>query len=74
MVEWLRHSAYDQHGLGSKSSCTILLHPWERHFMAHSLVWWSWLEIKVISPLIYKQTAKSWHLQKQVGVIAYPMY
>ena len=31
MVEWLKHRAHDQHSLGSKSSCAILLCPWERH-------------------------------------------
>ena len=24
LAEWLRHCAYDQHGLGSKLTCTIL--------------------------------------------------
>ena len=35
-VEWLKHRADDQHGLGSKSTCSILLCPWERHFTALS--------------------------------------
>ena len=42
MVEWLRRRAYDQHGLGSKPTRTILLRPWERHFTALSPAWWSW--------------------------------
>ena len=42
MVKWLKHCVYDQHGLGSKLLHTILLCPWERHFMAHSPAWWSW--------------------------------
>ena len=29
MVEWLRHIAYDQHSLGSKPTCTILLCFWK---------------------------------------------
>ena len=32
VVEWLEHHGCDQHGLGSKPTCTILLCPWERHF------------------------------------------
>ena len=31
----------DQHGLGSKPTCVILLCPWERHFTALSPAWWS---------------------------------
>ena len=42
MVEWLKHQSCDQHGLGSKPTSAILLCPWERHFPAHSLAWWSW--------------------------------
>ena len=34
VVEWLKHRTDDQHGLGSKPTCTILLSPWERHFTA----------------------------------------
>ena len=40
VVEWLKRRARDQHGLGSKPTRTILLCPWERHFTAHSPVWW----------------------------------
>ena len=32
VVEWLKHRTDDQHGLGSKPICAILLCPWERHF------------------------------------------
>ena len=42
MVEWLKHWTDDQHSLGSKPTCAILLCFWERHFMAHSAAWWSW--------------------------------
>ena len=41
VVEWLKHRTDDQHGLGSKSTCAILLCPWERHFTALSPAWWS---------------------------------
>ena len=41
MVEWLKHRARDQHGLGSKPTHAILLCPWERHFTEHSPAWWS---------------------------------
>ena len=42
MVEWLKHRADNQHGLGSKSTCAILLCSWERHCTALSPAWWSW--------------------------------
>ena len=42
VVEWLKHRTDDQHGLGSKPTCAILLCPWERHFTALSPAWWSW--------------------------------
>ena len=42
MVEWLKRQTHNQHGLGSKPTCTILLGPWERHFTAHFPAWWSW--------------------------------
>ena len=41
VVEWLKHRTDDQHGLGSKSTCAILLCSWERHFTALSPAWWS---------------------------------
>ena len=76
MVEWLKHRTNDQHGLGSKPTCAILLCPWERHFTALSPAWWSWqaaLNYSNISTKL-KRTAISWYLRKQVGLIAYPMY
>ena len=41
MVKWLENCAYDQHDLGSKPTCAILLCSWERHFMVLLLDWWS---------------------------------
>ena len=32
--QWLKHRTDDQHGLGSKPTCAILLCPWKRHFTA----------------------------------------
>ena len=76
MVEWLKHHAHDQHGLGSKPTCAILLCPWERHFTELFPAWWSWQAVLKFNPISIKlqQTAIPWHLQKQVRVIAYPMY
>ena len=79
VVEWLKHRTDDQHGLGSKPTRAILLCSWERHFTALSPAWWSWQAILYyinISTTIlhYQRTAISWHLRKQVWVIAYPMY
>ena len=36
VVEWLKHQARNQHGLGSKLTHAILLCLWERHFTAPS--------------------------------------
>ena len=78
VVEWLKHWSRDQHGLSSKPTRVILLCPWERHFMGHSPAWWSWQAVLTYSHnliiLNYKRIAISWHLRKQVGIIAYPMY
>ena len=41
VVEWLKHRIDDQHGLGSKPTCAILLCPWERHFTALPPAWCS---------------------------------
>ena len=68
VVEWLRRGAYDQHGLRSKPTRATLWCFWKRHFTALSPSWWSWKTV-----LNYKRTAISWHLLKQVGVIAFPM-
>ena len=40
MVGWLKHCVYHQHGIGSKSTCTILSCPWKIHFMALSPAWY----------------------------------
>ena len=40
-VQCIKHRTDDQHGLGSKPTCAILLCPWERHFTALSPAWWS---------------------------------
>ena len=54
VVEWLKCCVYDQHGLSSKPTPTVLFCPWHfplwhdalwyfmpRHFMALSPAWWS---------------------------------
>ena len=41
VVEWLKHRTDDQHGLGSKPTCAILLCSWEGRFTALSPAWWS---------------------------------
>ena len=76
VVEWLKCWACDQHSLGSKPTHAILLCPWERHFTALSRAWWSWQAVLNYSHISIKLQVDSntWHLQKQVGVIAYPMY
>ena len=38
VVEWLMRRTFDQHGLGSKSTCAILLCSWEKHFMNFPLL------------------------------------
>ena len=42
MVEWLKRRECDRHGLGSKSTSTILLYLWERHLAALFPAWWFW--------------------------------
>ena len=76
IVEWLERRDCDRHGPGSKPTRAIVLCTWERHFTALSSACWSWQAVlnKIISLPNYKRTAISWHLRKQVGVIAYPMY
>ena len=59
IVEWLKHRAHDQHSFGSKPTCAILLCPWERHFMAHSLAWWSWQAVLNYSHISIKLQADS---------------
>ena len=55
VVEWLKHRTDDQHGLGSKPTCAILLCPWEIHFTALFLLGGpgKQFEITVISLLNY---------------------
>ena len=59
MVKWLRCRACDQHSLSSKPTCAILLCPWERHFMAYSLAWWSWQAVLNYSHISIKLQANS---------------
>ena len=59
MVEWLKRRDRDQHGLGSKSTRAILLFPWERHFTAHSPVWWSWQAVLNYNHISIKLQADS---------------
>ena len=59
VVEWLKRRAYDQHGLGLKPTRTILLCPWERHFMAFSPTWWSWKAVLNYSHISIKLQADS---------------
>ena len=76
VVKWLKQWTDDQHGLSSKPTCAILLCPWQRHFTALSPAWWSWQAVLNYSNISTKLlvTAIFWHLRKQIGVIAYPMY
>ena len=57
VVEWLKRRARDQHGLGTKPTCAILLCPWERHFTAHSPAWWSWQAVLNYSHISIKLQA-----------------
>ena len=59
VVEWLKRRARDQHGLGSKPTCAILLCPWERHFTALSPAWWSWQAVLNYSHISIKLLADS---------------
>ena len=59
VVDWLEYSAYDQHGLGSKLTCNILLYPWVRHFTALSLAWWSWQAVINCNHIFMKLQADS---------------
>ena len=53
MVEWLKHHAYDQHGLGSKLTCITLLCPWEKHFTALFPAWWSLANSSKLQSYLY---------------------
>ena len=59
MIEWLKHCAYDQHGLGSKPTRAILLCSWERHFTALLPAWWSWQTVLNYSHISIKLQADS---------------
>ena len=59
VVERLKHWTDDQHGLGSKPTCAILLCPWERHFTALSPAWWSWQAVLNYSNISTKLLADS---------------
>ena len=59
MVEWLERRAYDQRGLGSKPTHTILLCPWEIHFMALSSAWWFWQAVLNFNHISIKLQADS---------------
>ena len=76
MVEWLKRRACDQHGLSSKPTRAILLCPWERHFTALSLAWWSWQAVLRYSHISIKlQADGNISASPKAGrVIAYPMY
>ena len=77
VVKWLEHHVFDQYYLGSKPTHSILLCPWERHFMALSPPWWSWQAVLNFNHISMKLQADSYILASlgmQVGVIGYPMY
>ena len=59
VVEWLKHWTDDQHSLGSKPTCAILLCPWERHFTALFPAWWSWQAVLNYSHISIKLLADS---------------
>ena len=59
MVKWLKYRADDQHRLGSKHTCAILLCPWERHFTTLSPAWWSWQAVLNYSHISTKLLADS---------------
>ena len=59
MVEWLKHRACDQYGLGLKPTHAILLCPWERHFTTLSSAWWSWQVVLNYSHVSIKLQADS---------------
>ena len=59
VVEWLTRRARDQHGLGSKPTCAILLCPWKRHFTAHSPAWRFWQAVLNYSHISIKLQADS---------------
>ena len=50
MVKWLESHDCDQHGLGLKPTCTVLLCP----FIAFSPAWWCWQAVQNFSHIIIK--------------------
>ena len=74
LIEWLRA----RHGVGSKSTRTILFCPWERHYTALSPAWLSGkviLNFNHISIKLKKFTGHiPWHLRNQVRIIDCPIY
>ena len=83
VIEWLKRCACDRHGLGSKSTRAILLCPREKHFTPLFFACWSWQRVLNFSHIFIKlknkkkthfnRKAISWHLRKQIGVIAYAL-
>ena len=71
-VKLLKHWGCDQHGLGSKPTCAILLCPWEKHFMALSPAWWSWQAVLNFSHISIKFQEDSNILASLKQVFAYP--
>ena len=59
VVEWLKRSAYNRHGLGSQPTRAILLCPWERHFAVLSPAWWSWQAVLNYNHISIKLQADS---------------
>ena len=59
VVEWLKRRARNQHGLGLKPTCAILLYPWKRRFTAYSPAWWSWQAVLNYSHISIKLQADS---------------
>ena len=56
MVEWLKHRADDQHGLGSKPSRAILLCSWEDTLRSAWLSWQLLLNYNNISTKLLADT------------------
>ena len=78
-IEWLACRGRNQHGLGLKPARAILFGSWDT---THSHAWWSWQAVLNFSHIYIKlkiklksfnRTVISWHLRKQVRVIACPM-
>ena len=79
----LKRRDRDQHGLGSKPTCSILLCPWKRNLMTLSFVWWSGQAVLNFGYIFIKLkdrrknfnlTAISCISRKKAGIINCPMY